>query len=301
MTTVASAPGKIVLSGEYAVLDGEPAISMAIDRRAVVTLDDTPTGECSLSTPGFVGEDKYRIVDAVCGGSRPAKNIVLDTSAFVADGIKIGIGSSAALTVALIAALRESDDVLSEALQAHRSLQGGAGSGVDIATAVRGGLIEFEMRSQSVTSLAWPAGLCLRVVWTGVPASTEAKLEKLAAQAAQPSRSALLLAALRMAEAWRSGDVDQIMSNYVPYIGALRHFSVDHDLGIFDAGHQQLTDAAMHSDLVYKPAGAGGGDIGILLGRNAADLDAFIGNHSELIHGIQQCELDPAGVQVLRQ
>lgn len=301
MTVVASAPGKIVLSGEYAVLDGEPAISMAIDRRAVATLEESSTGECSLSTPGFDGEDKYRIVDAVCGGTRPAKNIELDTLAFMDDGSKIGVGSSAALTVALLAGLSESEDVLSEALLAHRALQGGAGSGVDIATAVRGGLIEFEMRSQSVTSLDWPAGLCMRVVWTGVPASTEAKLEKLAAQAVHPSRSALLLAARSMAEAWRSGDAERIMADYVPYIGVLRQFSVDHDLGIFDAGHDQLTDAAMLSDLVYKPAGAGGGDIGILFGRNAAELDAFTTSHAELIHGVQPCTLDPVGVQVRRQ
>ena len=107
MTVVASAPGKIVLSGEYAVLDGGPAISMAVDRRAVVTMEDRPEGQCDLSTPGFEGKNKYRIVDAVCGGSRPAKNIVMDTRAFTEDGEKTGIGSSAALTVALVACLRE--------------------------------------------------------------------------------------------------------------------------------------------------------------------------------------------------
>ena len=161
MTVVASAPGKIVLSGEYAVLDGGPAISMAVDRRAVVTMEDRPEGQCDLSTPGFEGKDKYRIVDAVCGGSRPAKNIVMDTRAFTEDGEKTGIGSSAALTVALVACLRESDDVLGKSLLAHRAFQGGKGSGVDVATAVRGGLVEFEMQSQSVTSLAWPSGLCI--------------------------------------------------------------------------------------------------------------------------------------------
>ena len=33
----ASAPGKAVLSGEYAVLQGAPAIAMAVDCRARVT------------------------------------------------------------------------------------------------------------------------------------------------------------------------------------------------------------------------------------------------------------------------
>jgi len=271
---------------------------MAIDRRAVVTLEDNPGGECNLSTPGFAGDDKFRIVDAVCGGSRPANIIVLDTRAFSDDGSKIGIGSSAALTVALLAGLSESEEVLSEGLLAHRAFQGGAGSGVDVATAVRGGLIEFDMASRTVTSLAWPAGLCMRVIWTGVSASTEAKLERLAAQATRPSHSALLLAAPRMAAAWRSGDVERILADYIPYIGVLRQFSVDHDLGIFDAGHDQLTDAALNSNLVYKPAGAGGGDIGILFGRNGPELDAFVAGHNDLIHGVVKCALDPVGVRV---
>ena len=301
MTVVASAPGKIVLSGEYAVLDGEPAVSMAIDRRAVVTLDDSPAGECRLLTPGFSGRDKYRIIDAVCGGSRPAKNIVMDTRALAEGGKKIGIGSSAALTVALVASLNASDEVLGEALLAHRALQGGAGSGVDVATAVQGGLIEFEMSSQSVKSLYWPSGLSMRVIWTGVSSSTEAKLEKLAASATHRSRSALLLAAARMAEAWRSGDAGRILADYIPYIGVLRQFSVDHDLGIFDAGHDPLTDAAMLSDLVYKPAGAGGGDIGVLFGPDEAGLDAFIAGNDNLVHGVLQCALDPVGVRVLQQ
>jgi len=37
---MASAPGKVVLSGEYAVLDGAPAVCMAVDRRARVFVTD---------------------------------------------------------------------------------------------------------------------------------------------------------------------------------------------------------------------------------------------------------------------
>lgn len=300
MTTVASAPGKIVLSGEYAVLFGAPAVCMAVQARALVTVTASSDGECHVTTPGFSGADRFAVIDGVCAGVRPPSDIELDTRAFSVDGQKIGIGSSAAVTVALVAALGSSADVFSTALRAHSELQGGAGSGIDVATAVHGGLIEYEMSSRNVQSIPWPDGLVIRVLWTGVSVSTEAKLEKLSLQSVHPSRSALGLAASQMAGAWRSGEADQILSGYGHYIDVLRQFSIDHDLGIFDAGHDELTDAAMAQDLVYKPAGAGGGDIGVLFGRDAADLDAFVDAHADLIHGAIVCELDPDGVRLER-
>lgn len=298
MTVVASAPGKIVLSGEYAVLFGAPAVCMAVTRRAVVTVADSADGECHVTTPGFTGEGSFAVVDAVYGDTRPARNIDLDTRAFSSDGQKVGIGSSAALTVALAAARSNSVDVLTAALDAHAALQGGAGSGIDVAAAVHGGLIEYEMSSRNVRTLSWPVGLRMRVLWTGVPASTGLKLEKLANQAVHPSRSALGQAAAEMASVWRSGDTDRILSEYMAYIGALRQFSVDHDLGIFDAGHEELTDAAMANNLVYKPAGAGGGDIGVLFGRDEAEFDVFTAKYADRIHGVVFCGLDPDGVRL---
>ena len=298
MTVRTSAPGKIVLAGEYAVLWKAPAVCMAVDRRAVVTLRASTDGECHVVTPGFEGEDRLRIVDAVSGDSRPACTIELDTRAFMDDGNKTGIGSSAALTVALLAALEESCDVYDQALAAHRRLQGGSGSGVDVAAAVHGGLLEYEMPTRSVRALQWPEGLAYRVIWTGIPASTGAQLARLAAGTARASRSALLLEAPRMRDAWRSGDADRVLEDYVSYIGVLRQFSVDHDLGIFDAGHDELTDAAMVNGLVYKPAGAGGGDVGMLFGRDEAALDTFVARHAGMMHGVLPCKLDPAGVRV---
>jgi phosphomevalonate kinase len=298
VTVVASAPGKIVLAGEYAVLWNAPAVCMAVDRRAVVTLHASTDGECHVVTPGYEGDDRMRIVDAVRDDARPACTIELDTRAFMDDGNKIGIGSSAALAVALLAALEASRDVFDEALAAHRRLQGGAGSGVDVAAAVHGGLFEYLMEPRSVRALHWPAGLAYRVVWTGIPASTGAQLARLAAGAAHASRSALLHAAPRMRDAWRSGDADRILEEYVGYIGVLRQFSVDHDLGIFDAGHEELTDAAMVNGLVYKPAGAGGGDVGVLFGRDEAALDTFVAQHAGMMHGVLPCALDPSGVRV---
>ena len=294
MSVVATAPGKVVLSGEYAVLDGAPAICMAVNRRAMATVGDSPDGRCRVATPGreFNNGEKFHIVEAVCG-SRPELTIELDTRAFAEDGNKLGIGSSAALTVSLVAAL--GGDMYVDALAAHRRLQGGSGSGVDIATSVHGGLIEYRMRDASVTHVDWPDGLAIRFIWTGVSSSTKARLERLAARSGGPSRSALILEAEKMADAWHSRDTTRILAAYVPYIGALRQFSIDHDLGIFDAGHEELTDAASRAGLVYKPAGAGGGDIGTLLGPANGELDVFVAANPDLIHKVLDCELDRVG------
>ena len=80
----------------------------------------------------------------------------------------------------------------------------------------------------------------------------------------------------------------------------LRQFSIDHDLGIFDAGHDELADLAASVDLVYKPCGAGGGDIGIVMtgerGDDNRELDQFC-NKAEA-GGFQLLSLlpDPSGI-----
>ncbi len=138
----------------------------------------------------------------------------------------------------------------------------------------------------------------MRVLWTGVASSTREKLEKLATSPATHSRSALGLAAEATAGAWRSGSADAVLAELRTYVDVLRQFSVDHDLGIFDAGHEELTEAAMVDGLVYKPAGAGGGDIGVLFGRSETEVDAFIERHRNLVHGVVDCGLDPNGVRM---
>jgi phosphomevalonate kinase len=176
-------------------------------------------------------------------------------------------------------------------------LQEGAGSGVDIATSVSGGLIEYRMQDVSVTALKWPGGLYYRLLWTGVAASTRTKLSKLAASVSKLSRAGLVAASESLALAWRSNDAQQVSAGYRDYTQQLHRFSVDHDLGIFDAGHAELWQAASAAGLTYKPCGAGGGDIGILLGMDEAELDAFTGKHTTNC-SVLDCEMSPTGVRI---
>jgi phosphomevalonate kinase len=46
----ARAPGKLVALGEYAVLDGAPAVVLAIDRYVEASIEPSTDGRCRLTT-----------------------------------------------------------------------------------------------------------------------------------------------------------------------------------------------------------------------------------------------------------
>lgn len=303
MSVIASAPGKLILSGEYAVLDGAPAVCMALDRRARVTVEAGDEDFCTISAPGFsatqgqfragpegiewlAGEKEFALVghtwNAVGMSAAQPVSMTIDTREFVHDetGEKIGIGSSAAVAVALAMALCRLENLDADAgalaNSAHRAFQGGLGSGADIACSSLGGLVYYRMNGFERRRIAWPDGLACGVVWVGVPASTREKLLRLKEQDTQVSGAALFLASQRIARAWAAGAVGQILAQYQDYNLVLREFSADHDLGIFDAGHAELTELAAESGAVYKPCGAGGGDAGIALARNPEAIDNFV-------------------------
>jgi len=303
----ATAPGKAVLSGEYVVISGAPAIVAAIDRRVRVTVAASAADCHSVSTPGYLdGCRRFRLnnngdlawlepapergafslVEEIwkCFDTAPWPNLSLsiDTQAFYDElsGLKIGLGSSAAVAVALTAALQRfsatGTDSGSLAMDAHGRFQDGHGSGVDVAASLHGGVIEYRRGATEVRQVGWPGNLDYRFLWSGQAAATTEKLARLRAQGGKGDSIEMLSgAAENVASVWLREDSQQIMNALREYIDALRQFSVDLDLGIFDAGHQRLVDLAADIGVVYKPCGAGGGDIGIVVGDNAKAVDEF--------------------------
>ncbi len=51
-TMTATAPGKLILTGEYAVLDGAPAVVVAMDRRVVARYRMTDLHFTRAEAPG---------------------------------------------------------------------------------------------------------------------------------------------------------------------------------------------------------------------------------------------------------
>lgn len=301
-----SAPGKALISGEYAVLRAAPAICMAVDSRAVVRLVEIDGDQHRLTAPGYLEGEWFFSVQpggefswhgsspggtlglleaawsSVFADKQPlaALSLELDTRSFhdANSGHKLGLGSSAALTVALVAALAELSGraELSRqlAFEAHSKFQAQQGSGVDLAAAFNGGLIEYRMTQQrNPKELVWPEGLCYQFVWTGKPVKTTSKLQQFAG-VADDSKALQSLQAVsqEIVDKWRTSQANEILGALTDYTQALRRFDRDAELGIFAGGHESAWREAERRQLVYKPCGAGGGDVGIVLGRDEEKL-----------------------------
>lgn len=168
-----SAPGNVLLLGEYAVTE-EGGLGVALGtgpraRAATSPSDDlTVTARMGAQTvhwprePLPLAEAAVAILSRRDVQIRPSA-IEIDTSDFYRGERKLGFGSSAAAAVLLTALLMgeepgksnesggrdegmlpDTGELFSIALEVHRELQGGRGSGYDVAASLYGGTIRFE-------------------------------------------------------------------------------------------------------------------------------------------------------------
>lgn len=162
----ASAPGSLMLLGEYAVLHGKHALVCAVDKRITVTIvpreDDEihihsrELGEYKTQRGQVQIEKPFQFVLAVLkqyqGILKSGCHITIETE--FSD--KVGLGSSSAVTVAMLSALTSwarvkvaKMDLVRQGRKIIRQVQG-TGSGADVAASVYGGIIGYHAQPLSV-------------------------------------------------------------------------------------------------------------------------------------------------------
>jgi len=182
----AEAHGKVILLGEHSVVYGQPALAAGLPQGLVlsaVALPD-PAAPLRLSIPAWdldlpldpadphpVGQALRAVLDH-CGA--PLQGWRIDGESCLP--ARAGLGSSAALTVALARLALGQDAPITTVVEA--SLVGervfhGSPSGLDSEVAARGGVLRF-VRGRGVEPVALATPLPLVVIPSGIPRSTAA-------------------------------------------------------------------------------------------------------------------------------
>ncbi|MFQ5838014.1 MAG: mevalonate kinase [Thermoplasmata archaeon] len=136
---VASAPGKLILFGEHAVVFGEPALSVAINLRTTIQASPSERNEVNGHP---LTREAYPYLEAALRKSPSRASLALRVLSDIPEAS--GMGSSAAVTVCLLACLGDPREPLHResiarlGFEVEREVQGRA-SPIDTTTATQGG------------------------------------------------------------------------------------------------------------------------------------------------------------------
>lgn len=281
----ATAPGKALLCGEYAVLEGAPAIVAAVDRRVKATWTDVTN-----TLPPEVAAT----LDLACRrlGRLPV-SMTLDVRALESEGTKLGLGSSAGAAVAAAGAAFDYHghdltdtavlgQVFDCALGGHASVAPN-GSGVDVASATFGGFLRFKRDQARITHarLKCPAELLVRLVWTGRPARTSDLLDHVHhLRRRDPHGYGTLMGRLgsvaeRFAEAFEAGSAQAVVDEAANYANAMQALGDAARAPIVEDTLERIANLARRFSGSAKPCGAGGGDVAVAFFVEQASADRF--------------------------
>lgn len=255
----AKAPGKVVLSGAYAVLEGAPCIVTAVDRYV----------HADASKPAAHIADEVR-------AAMPPPYPYIDATELRQGERKLGLGSSAAIVVSSLAAVLDEDceaqtvkrSLYETAWDAHRRAQSG-GSGVDVAAATFGGTLCYHYapdRPGDMSAVTLPA-LHFEVWTCPNAASTRGFLQSVRLfKQANPNAHHTLFTTLGAAaqqahEACLTGNGSQWLDALRTQARCFQELGQRAEISIFTPEVSALYTLAEREGAVVMPAGAGGGDL----------------------------------------
>jgi phosphomevalonate kinase len=276
-----AAPGKLLLVGAYAVLEGAPAIVLAVDRYVFAGDDVESAGELPR-------EVREALKDAGVAIER-AGSLGVDAKALFSAGRKLGLGSSAAAAVAALGWLAASrgenlEDaglrrgIFERARAAHARVQAG-GSGLDVAASTFGGVLRYRIGTPAIVEpVRLPAGLVVDAYFSGRSARTSDMRARIDAFKARDSRTyAARMAELQSAAVAASSSVERADARaFVRAVQAseegLTALGRDADAAIVVPEARPAMEAARGEGAAFVPSGAGGGDVFVRIGTSLASL-----------------------------
>ena len=287
-------PGKVMLSGEYAVLYGGTATLVPVPLYLEADeLESSPPKQYSPVVEAGLGLDIPEIREYELKNGKP--HVTIDnTMLFGKDDtgklIKLGLGSSAAEAVAVVklrlkrAQSDKADDlafVLDYAYRIHDKVQGGAGSGADVAACTFAKPIIFISKYdpeskgliRSATSIQTSYKYPMNLLWTGVPADTRVMIAKFGRWVENSGKSAqALLSEMtdisdELANLWFNVELDVIFDKLDEFSELMENCAIDADLNYLLPIHERIENWAIANGGRAKPTGAGGGDMILLIGE----------------------------------
>lgn len=192
MQLKASAPGSMMLLGEYAVLYGKHALVTAVDKRihVIITphsseeiiIQSSLYGRYETSLSHLKIEKPFHFVLGVLQfyQAKLKQGCHIEIISEFSD--KVGLGSSAAVTVAMLAALTiwlnikvSPLDLIRQGRSIIRQIQG-VGSGADVAASVHGGVIAYQ--TQPLIAEKFSVLHPLTVLYTGFKTPTAEAIQQ---------------------------------------------------------------------------------------------------------------------------
>ena len=265
--TQGRAPGKVILLGEHSVVYGHPALAASIPR--YVTVDLEPAADLRLELPGGI-QTPFPLLEAAAAMARGA-GFSGGFHARLQSSIPLGsgLGSSAALGVALARALRPGctpAEAAALAMHVERVLHG-APSGVDPAACAHEGVIFFR-RGEPPSVEPVRGSAFIVVALSGIARGTHSTVLPLAERRKSDARIDGILARLgdlarEGREQFERGDHGRLGASFDAAHSALR------ELGVSCAELEEAVGALRRAGaLGAKLTGAGGGGAAIGLARD---------------------------------
>lgn len=279
-----------MLMGEHAVLHGYPAITAAVNRRITATLIPRTDKAINIFSKNF-GELKLALDSAdklrndkkhkkfcyVIAAIKQFQNEIpsgfdLHIASDFSD--KLGLGSSAAVTVAVLAALYkwlvgkiDLAKIYEIGVKVVHVVQNGLGSGADIAASIYGGVVAYQLKPLKIKRLhSFPE---IVLIYTGYKTPTVEVIkqvnesEKNAPDYFENLYRFIGDLVLKGIKCFKHQDWRQLGRLF------LQHFEVQRALGVSDAEIEKIIVKLKNMPQVYgaKISGAGLGDCVVALGE----------------------------------